>query len=77
MINKWWFSKKKIKAVHENEFLLFLDALDILNEIKEGIFYCSICASRITLDNINLIYPYNNEIKFICDRITCKNTFNV
>ena len=61
----------KIKAVHSDDISKFLESLEILDDVKNGKYKCSICNKEITLFNIACIYPDGKEVKFCCDNLTC------
>jgi len=77
VFKKWWSNRDKIKAVHDNDLSEFLSAIGFLEDIKNGFIKCSRCCSIITIDNIGIILPYNNDIIFICDNISCLMDYNL
>ena len=61
----------EIKAVHETELKRFLQDLGLLKGIEEGAINCNFCSRKITLANLQCVYPKNNEIKICCDDVRC------
>ena len=64
-------TKHNINAVHEKELPVLLKSLSLLEPINNGLITCNFCNKKITLENLNCIYPKNGEIKFCCDSIEC------
>lgn len=60
-----------LSAIHENELESLLRNLGLLDELNAGNFSCRFCGKKIKLENLQCIYPLNNEIVFCCDKITC------
>ena len=61
----------EISAVHDRDIFEFLKSLNLLQEFNEGCIHCKFCEARITFENLQAIYPKDNEIIFCCDRIKC------
>jgi hypothetical protein len=77
MFNKRRIHRQKIKAVHDDDLEQFLASLGILEKLKEGRLYCSLCRTQITMENIGVIQPKDNEINLICNRISCLSEVEV
>jgi hypothetical protein len=77
VFNKWWSNRNKLKAVHDNDLSDFLSSIGVLVDIENGYIKCFRCGSLITIDNIGLILPYNNDIIIICDNILCLMDCNI
>lgn len=60
-----------LSAIHENELDDFLQHLGLLDEIKAGKVFCNFCEKKITLENLQCVYPLEGEIVFCCDDIRC------
>lgn len=60
-----------IKAVHENNLEKVLEELGMLTAVKEGTVVCKFCGKKLTQENIQCLYPKNDEIVFCCDEIKC------
>jgi hypothetical protein len=71
MFKKRWFQRDKLSAVHDNDLEEFLSSIGVLNQIVDGHYNCIICNINITLENLGAIYPKDNKINFICDRLSC------
>lgn len=63
--------KYKIKMVNEEDLERYLSSIGILESIKKGEMHCKFCGTKITLKNLQVIYPYNNKIYLICSRKKC------
>lgn len=61
----------EISAVHEKDLEELLKSLNLLEQVKNGLVNCKFCGTKITLDNLQCIYPKDNEIVFCCDKINC------
>lgn len=68
-----FFRKKrdKIKMVNESDLEKYLSSLGILKDIEEGKIHCRFCGTKITLKNLQVIFPYKNEICATCSRLKC------
>jgi hypothetical protein len=63
--------RHKITAVHERNLEEVLKGLGLLDSVKDGNVVCKFCGKRITLDNLNCIYPKDDDIIFCCDDLSC------
>jgi len=61
----------EVTAVHEKNLEEVLKGLGLLDSVKNGNVVCKFCEKRITLDNLNCIYPKDNGIIFCCDNLSC------
>ena len=61
----------EISAVHDRDIIEFLKSLNLMKEFKEGHINCKFCGIIITLENLQCVYPKENEIVFCCDKIKC------
>jgi hypothetical protein len=61
----------EIKAVHERNLGKILEELGMLTAVKEGQVVCKFCRKKLTLENIQCLYPKDDEIAFCCDEIRC------
>jgi hypothetical protein len=61
----------RISAVHEKDLKELLESLNLLQEVNKGLIHCKFCGKKITLENLQCIYPKGNEIVFCCDNISC------
>ena len=64
-------NRYEISAVHDTDIIQFLESLNLLKEFKEGRIHCKFCGTKITLENLQSIYPKENEIVFCCEKIEC------
>ena len=60
-----------IKAVHDKNLEQYLESLGVLDDVKEGKYLCSYCGKTITLDNLQCVYPFKDEIRICCDNPDC------
>jgi hypothetical protein len=61
----------EIAAVHDRDFEKFLGDIGVLSDVKEGRASCKFCKTKITLDNLQAVYPTGNEIVFCCNNTDC------
>jgi len=61
----------EISAVHEENLLELIKGLDLLKDLEAGIIRCKFCGKKITPQNLQSLYPENNEVIFVCDNIEC------
>lgn len=71
MFKKRWLRKEKLRAVHNDDLEQFLASIGVLDQIKEGHYHCAICETKVTIENFGAVYPKDNEINFLCDRLSC------
>lgn len=71
MFKKRWLQREKLRAVHDNELEQFLFSIGVLEQIKEGEHHCIVCDTEIAIGNLGAVYPKNNKIIFVCDRLSC------
>ena len=64
-------TKHRISAVHEKDLKKLLESLDYLDEVNLGYINCKFCETKITLENLQCLYPSNDAIVFCCDNIQC------
>ena len=50
-----------------------LEKLHILENIQNGEMKCIICDNNLTIENIGIIYPHENEMTLSCDSLLCIN----
>jgi hypothetical protein len=63
--------RHEITAVHERNLEEVLKDLGLLDSVKDGNVACKFCGKKITLDNLNCIYPRDDNIIFCCDDLNC------
>lgn len=69
--------KKKIPAIYKEDLQKILQSLNELEPINNGERLCLICAKTISIENIQLVIPrQNNKYDFICDNPTCVEKYN-
>jgi len=61
----------EIDAVHEKNLKGLLESLGLLEDVEKGRINCNFCGKTITLENLQCIYPKNDEIIFCCDDVKC------
>lgn len=62
---------KKIKAVFEPELEKVLRQLGIWDKLQNNELKCSLCGDLITLENLQYIFPHNNNILVGCGKAVC------
>jgi len=63
--------KHKIRAVHDDDLLKFLDSVGLRRPIEAGEINCHVCGEPISLDTLQAVLPINKEIAVICSRPAC------
>lgn len=61
----------KITAVHDDDLVDFLKSIEEYDKIINGLAVCSFCGKVMTLDNIQSIFPLDNEVKYCCNAKEC------
>ena len=64
-------NKEEISAVYEKDLKEYLRSLDLLDDINNGKINCEFCRKTITFDNLQCIFPKDNEIKICCNNSYC------
>lgn len=69
-----------VKAVYEDQYLVFLQNIGIYDKITKGEIKCKFCGKPVTLENLASVFPESNTIKVVCDTPKCiadmNNYFN-
>ena len=63
--------KEKSFAVHERDLEEFLKNLEIYDELIQGEFECFNCKEKITLENLQSVFPLKGEIQICCTKLDC------
>lgn len=63
--------ENKVKAVHDDDLVQLLQSLNVYEDVINKKCKCLFCKELITLDNIDSIVPYDNEVCFTCDKDEC------
>lgn len=63
--------KGAIQAVHYDNLIEFLESIEEYERVVSGHAKCYFCNSTITLDNIQSIFPLDNEVKYCCNDESC------
>jgi hypothetical protein len=61
----------EISAVHDMDLEKFLADIGVLEDVNEGRVFCKFCKKKITLDNLQVVYPKGHEIVFCCTDTDC------
>ena len=61
----------KITAVHNDDLVNFLKSIKEYDKIMQGRVLCYFCEKVITLDNIQSIFPLDNEVRYCCNSEEC------
>jgi len=64
-------NRTTIAAVLNKDLIVFLESLGELDKVNAGEVRCEYCNRIITLDNIQNIFPENNEVKYCCNNSLC------
>lgn len=67
------FRKKKriIKLLYDDNVEDYLQSIGYLSQIINGKIQCKYCGEEITIENLEAIYPSEDDIEFICSRDLC------
>ncbi len=57
--------------VNESNFEKYLISLGILKDIKEDKVRCRFCGTKITLKNLQVVFPYEKKVCAVCSRLKC------
>lgn len=69
--------KTKIPAVFKEDLKELLKSINELGPIENGERICKVCSKIISLDNIQLIIPRQENIfDYICDSPVCIEEYN-
>lgn len=69
--------KSKIPAVYKEDLQKLLLSINEIEPIEKGERLCKICSKVISLKNIQLIIPrQENTFDFICDSPVCVEEYN-
>lgn len=69
----WFQKKKKLKAVYEDDLVQYLKSTGLYSRIILGELKCRFCGKKITLSNLEIIFPTKKGIKIICNNKNCLN----
>lgn len=63
--------KGEIQAVHDDDLQILLESLGVFEQVQNGTEKCAYCGKAINLENLQCIFPDNNEINFCCTEDSC------
>jgi hypothetical protein len=63
--------KGTLKAVHDYDLEPLLHSLGLYEKVQGGECFCDVCGEKVTMENIQCIYPQDGEIKFCCSASFC------
>ena len=70
-------SKTRVPAVYKEDLQKLLQSINQLAIINNGERICMICSKTISVDNIQLIVPRQNQtFDFVCDSPICVEEYN-
>lgn len=74
----FWKKQKRtnIKAVDDRDFPAFLEHIGVYDLVKSGEVRCKICGDILNIESIDAVFPFENEVAFICNRPKCMVIFN-
>lgn len=58
-------------AVHEHDLVDLLRSLGVMELIQLGKTKCYFCEEKVTLENLQCIFPNQRKIEFCCQKISC------
>lgn len=61
----------KIKMVHEDDLKEYLVSLGVYQDVLDKKVHCNFCGNVITLKNLEVIFPEEGKIYFICSKTQC------
>ncbi|HNW97992.1 MAG TPA: hypothetical protein PKK00_06240 [Bacteroidales bacterium] len=64
-------NKENLNVIHDDNLETLLHNLGLLDKIKNGEIKCKFCSDKITIENINGIFPQGGDIKISCDKPKC------
>ncbi len=68
----WPFNKKtNIKVVQDEKLEGYLRSIGIYQNVVGGKIHCAFCGKKITMENLQALYPENKNIKIVCSNINC------
>ncbi|MCK5057984.1 MAG: hypothetical protein KAT34_15115 [Candidatus Aminicenantes bacterium] len=63
--------KHKVRAVHDDDLLKFLDSVGLRRPIEAGETTCHVCGETVSIDTLQAVLPVNKTIAVVCSRVTC------
>jgi hypothetical protein len=63
--------KGEIQAVHDDDLKILLKSLGVFEQVQNGTEKCFYCGKTISMENLQCIFPYNNEVNFCCTEDIC------
>ena len=70
----WFLSpKEKVKAVYEEDLIKYLKSLGIYDALLNAEKLCVYCGNPVTLSNLEIIMPIDNQIQLVCNNRNCLN----
>jgi len=63
--------KTKMKMIQEDDLISYLKSLGMYQEILDGEISCKFCKTVITLENLQALFPDNDQISVVCSNIKC------
>lgn len=65
--------KEKIKMVHNDDLVEYLNSLGIYKDIQDRKINCKFCGIPITLENLQVLFPCGKKICIVCSDTKCMN----
>ena len=60
-----------IKLVNDQDLKGYLNSLGVLKDIEEGNIRCEMCGEVLGVDEIEVIFPIEGRIAFVCSNPKC------
>lgn len=71
MLNKRWFKKEVLFAVHDSDLEGLLSRLGLLSGLSESQYYCHACGETLTIANLGGLFKNDQGILLFCDKAHC------
>lgn len=66
-----YMKKGEISAVHDDDLVDLIKSLGLYEQIINGDIKCAFCEKTINLENIQGVFPHDNQINFSCNDVSC------
>lgn len=63
--------EKVLHSVYEEDLEKLLTNLGLLDKVKSGEYRCEFCDKKITIQNLQCVFPKEGTIRFCCEEGEC------
>lgn len=63
--------KETLSAVHDNEFVNFLQRINVYDDVMAGKCRCYFCDSQINIESISNVLSEKGKVRLVCDDLQC------